>query len=462
MKKQRLIARMVEMYRQVVDELDEGVHVVDESGKTLIYNRKMAEMEQMRPEDVLEHDLVDVFTFPEEGYSTLLRVLRTGEPIVHVKQTYFNREGKPITTINHTKPIFIEGQLCGAMETARDITQIDQIQKHLLREASNPSTFEQMIGENPRYMEVLLDAKRTARTSSPILLVGETGTGKDLIARSIHFASPRSQGPFVAQNFAALPPPIIERILFGTVKGAFPDAVDTPGLFEQAHGGTILLDDLTFLDLSLQASVLRSIQEKSVRRLGDSVDRTVDVRIIATIREDPLDAIASLRLRKDLYYRLSVVTLFLPALRERASDIRVLTNFFVQKYNQLFGMSVRGVSDEVMNYFMAHAWPGNVRELEHVVEGAMNMASSGEEIQMVHLPMHVRRRAIDLDEGQDEARTEGIERNLQHQLEGYERAYVLNTLRRNDGNVSATARELGVSRQSLQYRLRKWNVNRSP
>jgi arginine utilization regulatory protein len=452
------------VYEFLVNQLNEGIHVVDVTGKTIIYNRKMAEMESMSREDVLNKDILDVFTFPEEGYSTLIHALQTGKSTINVKQTYFNMKGEKITTINNTMPVVVKGEICGAVEIARDITKIERIQDNILKRNETRYTFDSLVGNSPAIEDVISHAKRSARTNSSILIVGETGTGKELFAQSIHHASPRSGGPFISQNCAALPEALIEGILFGTTEGAFSGAVNRPGLLEQANGGTILLDELNSLGLPLQAKLLRVIQEKTIRRLGDTEDRTIDVRICATINEDPLDAITSGTLRKDLYYRLSVVTLFLPPLRNREEDIPDLTNYFIQKYNDLFSMHVRGVSMEVMNYFLAYPWPGNVRELEHTIEGAMNLANDYSEIEVIHLPLHIRRKVNALNEASDDI-SRGSTRdntllaqgnNLQNHLSDYERAYVQKILSRNHGNISATARELGVSRQSLQYRLRKW------
>lgn len=451
----------------VLDQLDEGVHVVDTTGRTVIYNRKMAEMEAMHPIDVLHKDVLDVFTFPDEGYSTLLHALRTRQPTTNIKQTYFNLRGESITTVNRTLPVIVNDKLLGAVEIARDITQIERIHASILGRSETRYTFDSIVGQGDPIQEVIELAKRAARTNSPILIAGETGTGKEMFAQSIHHASPRWTGPFISQNCAALPETLIEGILFGTARGAFPGAIDRPGLLEQADGGTLLLDELNCLSMPLQAKLLRAIQENSVRRLGDSEDRLIDVRIIATMTEDPLDAIAHNLLRKDLYYRLSVVTLFLPPLRERIEDIPELTEHFIKRYNDLFGMQVEKVSTEVMEYFLAYGWPGNVRELEHIIEGAMNLAVDTTFIDVIHLPLHLRRKLhtqleTDNSAGSQPLYTDSIhDRTLQRQLADYEQAYVLKMLSKHDGNVSATARELGVSRQSLQYRLRKWRIGES-
>jgi arginine utilization regulatory protein len=450
----------LQILEAVLDKLDEGIHVVDPNGRTILYNKKMADMEAMRREDVLGKNIQDVFTFSDATGSTLLQAIRFKQKTENVKQTYFNNRGLAITTINNTYPIMADGELIGAVEIARDITKVERLQENILKQTGARHTFDSIIGMSPQIREVVEQARRAARTNSSVLIVGETGTGKELFAQSIHNASARSIGPFVSQNCAALPETLIEGLLFGTARGAFTGAVNRPGLIEQAEGGTLLLDELNSLSPALQAKLLRVLQEKTIRRVGDVKDRPVDVRIIATINEDPLDAVAQGRLRKDLYYRLSVVTLFLPPLRERTEDIPLLTQVFINKYNQLFQLQVTGISDDLMQRFLSYNWPGNVRELEHTIEGAMNLIQDESLLGLAHLPFHMRRK---LDARGDQevkqaganARDDAGRGGLQAQLEEYQRSYLQKVLDKHGGNVSAAARELGMTRQNLQYWLRK-------
>ncbi|MCL6600968.1 MAG: sigma 54-interacting transcriptional regulator, partial [Alicyclobacillus macrosporangiidus] len=350
---------------QLLDHLEEGVHVVDARGRTVFYNAKMAAMEQMRPEDVLGRPIQEVFRFQETDGSTLLEAVREGRVTRNVRQTYFNSHGTRITTINHTYPLRLGDHVVGAVEIAHDVTRVERLQEHLAAGTGARYTFDAIVRASAAMDEVVEQARRAARTDSSILIVGETGTGKELLAQSIHQASPRASGPFVAQNCAALPEALMEGILFGTAKGAFTGAIDRPGLFEQAHGGTLLLDELNAMSPALQAKLLRVLQERTVRRLGDTKERQVDVRIVATMNDDPLAALSAGRLRRDLFYRLSVVTLVLPPLRERMEDVPVLVRTFIGKYNRLFGLNVQGVAPDLMRAFLRYHWPGNVRELEH-------------------------------------------------------------------------------------------------
>ncbi|MCL6634066.1 MAG: sigma 54-interacting transcriptional regulator [Alicyclobacillus herbarius] len=484
----------------VFDGLEEGVHVVDATGVTIYYNKKMADIEAMRPEDVLGRSIEDVFTFPDAAGSTLLQAIRLRRAHENVKQTYFNSRGMAITTVNRTYPILVDNHVLGAVEIARDVTRVEHLQKNLLTQSGVRYTFDKIVASSPSMQEVLDQARRAARTDSSVLIVGETGTGKELFAQSLHAASQRASGPFVSQNCAALPEALMEGLLFGTARGAFTGAINRPGLIEQADGGTLLLDELNSLSPQLQAKLLRVLQERTIRRVGELKDRPIDVRILATINEDPLEAIRAGRLRKDLYYRLSVVTLFLPPLRERQEDIPQLVETFLGKYNQRFGLHVERVDPCLLEAFCHYAWPGNIRELEHTLEGAMNLIQDEREIGFRHLPLHLRRRLEQvLREGRDGAgvgpftgetrqpaqalcppaegregendprggsavrailRNRRVEGASWHtQVEAVQRHVVVDALRRHRGNVSAAARELGLSRQNLQYWLRKLHVD---
>lgn len=449
------------IYEHILDRMNEGVHVIDALGTTIVYNQKMTELESMARQDVLHKPLSEVFQFPNGQESTLLTCLRTGNSIRNTRQTYFNDKQKEITTINNTYPIVENGQIVGAMEIANDVTKMERlIRENLLQKNGSRYTFEQIIGKSTPILDVIENAKRAARTSSSVLVVGETGAGKELFVQSIHNASLRASGPLISQNCAALPDSLIEGLLFGTARGAFTGAVERPGLFEQAEGGTLFLDEINSLSMPLQAKLLRALQEKSIRRIGDTKDRSIDVRIVAAINEDPVEAIANQHLRKDLYYRLGVVTLFLPPLRERKEDIPVLTSHFIEKYNELFQMEVTGVSDDVLHFFREHDWPGNVRELQHLIEGAMNLMIDETTIRYDHLPLHFLRRAPANSVVTPEQQTPILSftedgRSLKETMQEFETAYIHHVVDRYNGNISRAAKELQISRQSLQYRLRK-------
>ena len=445
------------IFQTIVERLDVGVHVVDATGKTFVYNQKMCELEGMNKEDVLHKNIKDIFHFQEHEESTLLHSLNTQKEIINVKQTYFNNKGNEITTVNKTFPITLNNELIAAVEIATDVTKMEKLIRSKKLKQDGKMSFQKIIGNSLPLLEVIELAKRATRTNSNVLIIGETGTGKELFAQSIHYESERANKPFISQNCAALPDTLMESILFGTAKGAFTGAIDTPGLFEQAAGGTLLLDELNSLNISLQAKLLRVLQEKKVRRIGDTKEIPIDVRIIAIVNEDPIDAISSGKLRKDLYYRLAVITLSIPLLRERLDDLPILIDHFINHYNQLFSMNVKGVSEEVLHLFQQHQWPGNVRELEHVIEAAMNLMQHDEKIiSYENLPYQYRNEKI--GNKKKLMPTHRFNGHLVDQLAQFEKEVIEEVLAQENYHITNSALQLGLSRQSLQYRMKRLQI----
>ncbi|WP_209123829.1 sigma-54-dependent Fis family transcriptional regulator [Alkalihalobacillus sp. BA299] len=473
--------QLMTIYETLLNEIDVGVHVINEAGKTIIYNNKMAEIESLTKEEVFDQDFLEVFQFEDGQRSTLLEALFEEKEFKNMKQTYFTKNGKAITTINNTFPIYENDKVIGAIEIAKDVTKIENLIKNNMKlKGDTRFTFDSLIGDSSAMKEVIAVAKRATRTPSSVLIIGETGTGKELFAQSIHNGSEHSSGPFISQNCAAMPDTLIESILFGTKKGAFTGATDQIGLFEQAEGGTLLLDEINSLSPMLQAKLLRAIQEKSIRRIGDTVNRKVNVRIIATINEDPVEAIANNRLRKDLYYRLSVVSLFIPPIRERKEDIQLLVHHFIEKYNRIFQMDVTEISDDVMQLFEQYDWPGNVRELEHVIEAAMNVLVGTSTIETAHLPYHFKNKStlgmqqkssivsvydpnqekqVSNSIGNNDKSTPTPVGNLKEYLLNAEKYYIQRTLEKHKYHKTNTAEELGLSRQTLQYRIKRLDID---
>lgn len=456
------IIEMNMLYETLLNELDIGIHIINEESKTIVYNRKMMEIESMDRLDVLYKSPLEVFAFEENKNSTLIEALKFGKTKKNIKQTYFNNKGQEITTINDTFPIIENGKIKGAIEISKETSNLKQtIRMGPSRKQSTKFTFDHIIGDSEAIQSIITEGKRVIRTSSSILLVGETGTGKELFAQSIHNESQRSTKPFISQNCAAIPDTLMESLLFGTNRGAFTGAIDKAGLFEEANGGTLLLDEINSLSPALQAKLLRAIQEKTIRRIGGTHEKEIDVRIIATINEDPFEAIAHNRLREDLYYRLSVVTLCLPPLRERKEDILALVQHFIEKYNTQFGLNVTDVDVNVREFFYAYDWPGNVRELEHIIEGSMNLIEDETIITAFHMPTRFRER-IKTEFNMQHALTNhntDAPKTLKHTIEKMEKNYINQILKENHGNISQAAKFLGLSRQNLQYRIKKLHLH---
>ncbi len=451
----------------ILDYVSDGVQAIDTKGKIIYCNRTVAMLDDINREDAMGKHILDVYPSLKKETSTLIQVVDTGVPIFNVEQTYKNYKGKKITTINSTLPIKLNGKVIGAIEISRNITDVKALSEKLIDlqnkmyggrtqnsgEGDDATfTFEDIIGRSKVLLKVKSLAMKAGATSSPILVYGDTGTGKELVVQAIHNSSIRKNKSFVAQNCAAFPANLLEGILFGTVKGGFTGADNRPGLFEVAHGGTLFLDEINSMPLELQAKLLRVLQDGKIRRVGDIKTTNVDVRIIAATNIDPRAAAEMGTLRRDLYYRLNTIAIGLPDLKERKEDIPLLTEHFIRKYNTRLYLNVKGISGEVASIFQGYDWPGNVRELEHVIEGAMNMLD-GDIITNDYLPKNLINYYQDID---NIALDEDLP--LKTAIESLEERLMKEALQKTDHNISRAAKLLDIPRQTLQYKIKKYNL----
>lgn len=455
--------------------MGEGMHVVDSSEISIIYNEEMAKLEKISVEDVLGKDFREVFSYIPEHQSTLYRALKHNEATINKEQTYLNVYGKEITTVNSTMPIKVDGRIVAAIEVAKDITDIKNMSDTILElqgsninsvdpdvskeeKKSNPKikkyTFESLVGKSARFAEELARAKKAANTDATVLIYGETGTGKELFAQSIHYGGIRKKKPFLAQNCAALPESLLEGILFGTTKGGFTGAVDRAGLFEQANGGTLLLDEVSAMPYELQGKLLRVLQEDYIRRVGGSKDIPVDVRIIATINEPAEKLMEEGALRKDLYFRLNIVNLHLPPLRERRDDIKILAEKFIEKNNVKYGKEIWMISDKALDKLRNYDYPGNVRELENIIMSAISLADREHVLsdRDINISRNYKQTSPLVSEFANETST------LAEYLENIEKTVIQQHLLKNEGNISKTAKEIGMVRQNLQHKIKKYDL----
>ncbi len=447
-----------------------GVHVIDKDRRTIIYNEAMAELEGLEIFQVLDKDILDIFPSLDENTSTLIKVIHSGEPILNSTQTYFNYRGHSITTISSTIPLYSGDAIVGAMEIAQDVTNLRKLSDQLLElqqelkvskkdSKRTPQikkyTFSNIIGSNKSLVIAKEVGEKASETPSSVLIHGETGTGKEMFAQSIHNHGIRRNNTFIAQNCAAIPDSLLEGILFGTEKGGFTGAIEREGIFEQANGGTLLLDEINSMSLPLQAKLLRVLQEGYIRRIGGLKDIPIDVRIIATTNEDPSSGIESGSIRRDLYYRLSVINIHIPPLRERLDDLDLLTSYFIRKYNKILNKSIERLSDQVMMDFMNYDWPGNIRELENFIEGAMNMVSSRDRI--LNRENFITSNFIPRTSALGNNIIGGLsEKSLPILLEGIEEKIIREMMGRYGNNITKTANHLGIKRQTLQHKLKKY------
>ncbi|KIL35519.1 sigma-54-dependent transcriptional regulator variant [Cohnella kolymensis] len=458
-----------QFFEKILSIVDVGVHLVDQEGITVFYNDKMAEIDGLDRAQVLGKSILDLYPSLTHETSTLAKVVQTGKEWPEKIQTYVNLTGKRITTINRTYPLMDNGRIIGAVEVAKDITGIvnlhDQILdlRHQLYQSKQRDNkikgaarydFSDLIGQSKPFVDALSLAKKTSRTSSPVMISGPTGTGKELFAQSIHNAGVRRNRPFIAQNCAAVPAELMEGIMFGTSRGAFTGAIDRAGLFEQAGGGTLFLDELNSLDLFLQAKLLRVLEDGIVRRIGGMTELQTDVRIITAMNIDPKEALEKGLLRYDLYFRLNVVNVNLPPLQQRKEDIHLLAYHFIEKFNPLFDMKVTGVSPSAQNRLMYYPWPGNVRELSHAIESAFNMMEIEDDIiEEHHLPANLREAG-----SQNAHMLIPSADTLTDRIKQLEREAIVDALQKNHYNITLAAQALGVKRQALQYKINRYGI----
>jgi arginine utilization regulatory protein len=459
----QLTALTNEVLTAILKSIDEGIHVVNTDGITIYYNKVAARHDGMDVKEVQGKHLLAAFPSLTEESSTLLKVIKTGKPIYNQTQVYVNLHGTRIDTMNTTLPIFLEKKIIGAVEIAKDYSRLKLLAERLLdlqrglNKSSTKKTFKQvnftlndLLTVNPSFNSLKEEARKLSKSDSPILVYGESGTGKELLVQGIHHESLRGEGPFIAQNCAAIPEALLESILFGTAKGSYTGAIERKGLFELADEGTLFLDELHTMPIELQAKLLRVLEDGMVRRVGSSQNISVNVRVIAAMNEHPSKALQEKKLRSDLYYRLNVFTFSLLPLRERREDILFLTNNYIQVFNQKLNKNIQGIESVLERFFMTYQWPGNVRELKHTIEYMMNVCE-GTLLGEKDLPIMLRQQSTPLKSNGNNIGNLSLRKNI----EGLENRLIREALAATNGNILQAAKLLEIPRQTLQYKLKK-------
>ncbi len=458
------------IFMEALDCISEGIQVYDQNGYLLFCNKFSEKIEKTNRVNIIGKHLLDIYDV-KKGYSTILNTIKSKEPVVNRCDHFKNKNGQVIITMNSGYPLFAENKLIGAVELIQDALVYEQYQeksaifeKFLSGNISDKSKnkkkscygfkyykFEDLIGQDENFLESIRLAQNISKRDCSILIYGETGTGKELFAQSIHSNSLRKNNEFIAINCSALPENLIEGILFGTEKGSFTGSTDRMGLLEQAHGGTLFLDEINSMDIHVQSKLLRVLQENKFRRVGGLKDIECDVRIISSTNEQPKYCIENNKIRKDIFYRISTVTINIPSLRVRKKDISILVQYFIGKLSRIYSMRVKSISNDVMNIFEQYDWPGNVRELEHVIEHCLNIMTD-DIIEVEHLPVYLK---SDDNKSKNEDFSPKLLKDL---IEESEKEIIINTLKRCNNNVTRAAEELGLMRQSLQYRIKKYKL----
>ena len=472
--------------------------ITDADGVVCYMNDAQATIDDLRIDDAVGRKVTDLYRV-DEGLSPTMACLKSGTAIKNLACYYRTHLGRVVNSIHNVYPITANGQIIGAVCCITDYRNIEHTFDTVMQsapprtvptygisqpvKAAKPKkngtryTFRDIVGRTTDLLTAVKHAKLSAESPSPILIYGQTGTGKELFAQAIHNRSPRKHRPFLAINCAAIPENLLEGMLFGTSAGAFTGAIDKAGLLEKAAGGTLLLDEINAMPLTLQSKLLRFLQERTVRRIGAMQEVAVDLKIISSINVPPHQAIESAVLRSDLFYRLAVVFIQIPPLAQRLEDLNRLVSHFLDRKNRKLGKQVTGIDANVIEAWQQYNWPGNVRELEHVIEGAMNLAGTATVIEMSHLSMPRYTEAQRPPEADPAIGAGSLGRirwrspasDEAHPLKGktlaeikteQEIASIAAALRSTRGNAAQAARKLGISPQLMNYKLKRFNINR--
>ncbi|GLC90517.1 sigma 54-interacting transcriptional regulator [Lysinibacillus piscis] len=422
-------------YEFIATNVSVGIHAVNLSGQTVIYNTKMKEIEGFHFDELADRSIIEMFSF-RQNESTLIRVLQTGQKEINVKQTYWNKNGHEITTINDTFPLYVDDQLIGAIEFARDITSLEKLIYQPLRRYGEPLTFESITAVSEEMQQVITNAKKAAAVNLPVLLIGESGTGKDLVAEGIHHAASTDSEAFITLVCRRSDHSVIDTL---------------QNLLQHNKPYTLFFERIDFLSLNMQEQLLEIIQE-----LPQST-----YMLIGSVGSDPIDLVAEKKLLKSLYYFFAKMAITVPTLTERKEDILPFVDDYFKRHRERFASNVAELAPDVQELFLQYDWPGNLKELELLLDEIVSFMTTETMVTSDLLPLHFRFKV----QQQDDVSHRKPEFFMFHQqndvmpLDAYlreaESYYVQNVLNLYEGNITKAATALGMSRQNLQYRIRK-------
>ncbi len=457
---------LLKMYRFIFDKIYNWMVVVDKDGYIIMINKNYCQFLGVKQEDAIGKYVTEVIE-----NTRMHIVVKTGQ-----KEIGDVQDIKGNQMIADRIPIYQDGEIIGAVGTVifKNLVEFDVYVKNILKMEKqlefykkelkkawgSEYTFENIIGTSQKLMEAKTMAKKVAGTKSNILLLGESGTGKELFAHAIHNESPRSEYPLIKINCGAIPSELLESELFGYEEGAFTGAKKggKPGKFELANKSTIFLDEIGDLPLNMQVKILRVIQEREIERIGSVKSQKVDVRIIAATNKNLEEMVEKKEFREDLYYRLNVINIRIPPLRERMGDVPLLTHHLIKKLSSELNLHVAEISYAALEALCKYSWPGNIRELANVLERAINLIEKEATVMLEHLPYHIRKemQAEDLAGLVSKNRLSG---SLKDIFEDIEKKAIEQYLKETNGNKYQTAKLLGISRTNLYEKIRKYQLD---
>lgn len=472
--------RDIKLYclEKIIESINDGIIISNHEGRVVLYNKAQENLEELTAKEVVGKHLWEVYEYNPECNPEMAehrRVYKTREPIIEKYRAHTYKNGIPKYLSYSTYPIIKDEEVIGVYSISKNETSLQallsetiELKRKLFSKGeekeekykNNGTTyaFSSIVGNSDITKSIIKEAETVSLLNNTVLIVGETGTGKEVFAQSIHNFGKNKNEPFVAINCAAIPENLLESTLFGTIKGAYTGAVTQSGLFEEARNGTLFLDELNSMPISMQSKLLRVLQEKVVRRVGGSTVNPIQCRVITAINEEPSKLIDEGRLRQDLFYRISGFCLYIPPLRERKEDVICIGEFFIKKYNKLLNRNIETFSTQLREIMLRYKWPGNIRELEHFVENMMIKASESQgELNYEDIPRYIKNQML------NEVALNIIEDNektLPEFLRCEEKKMILNSLNKNLWSLTRTANDLGIIRQSLEYRIKKLNIKR--
>lgn len=457
------IRELKEKYRCILESMQEGICVLDKNGDVTYINPAYKKILDISESDIIGKNIDEIS--PDGARS---RTLHTGETVAG--NVAKKRNGT--TVVSNVNPLIIDGEISGAVSVVNDITKMQQLMESLNRTSAKAeyyenelqrakpvsNAFSKIIGSNGKLVDAIAIAEKAAKSVYTVLIRGESGTGKELFAEAIHYAGNRSDKPFIRVNCAAIPAPLLESELFGHEKGAFTGAVKAQmGKFELANKGSIFLDEIGDMEENMQAKLLRFLQNKEFQRVGGEKTICVDVKIIAATNKNLEKMVREGKFREDLYYRLNVIPIFLPPLRDRKDDIPQLTEFYIKKISGELHKKITGISPKALKTLMRYGWPGNIRELENVLKRSITLID-GECIEISDLPDYVASSGLDAGENKSGIQEKyGTDDVLT--WETYEKQIISRAIKKY-GSYNAAAKALGVTHKTVAAKAKKYGIGK--
>lgn len=459
---------------QIIENLNDGILLSDKYGKVVIYNKAMEELEERDSKDMIGKYIWDAYGYRDINKSEHMQVFNSRIPIINKYKAHAYNNGKPIFKSYSTFPIVKDDETIGVYSISKDETKLQSLLSETIelkrqfkgiskdveyiRSNGTRFTFSDIIGSSDIMKKLIKVAQSISWLDNNILIVGKTGTGKEVLAQSIHNYGKRKQEPFIGINCSAIPQNLLESILFGTTKGAYTGAIDSPGLFEEAGEGTLFLDELDSMPINMQTKLLRVLQERCARRVGGQGVYQIKCRVISSMGEDPYKMIEEGKLRQDLFYRVAGYNLYLPTLKERGNDLFELAEYYISKNNIMMNKNVCYITDRLKEMMNNYSWPGNIRQLEHFIENVMVRTSEDDiYLRVSNIPEYI----LDVITNEQASNVNRFKQTLPEKLEQMEKKLILIALDSNKWNVTKSAEDLGITRQSLNYRMRKLNIKRN-